>query len=166
MAGVETGPLTLGEILDRMFSIYRKNFLMLVGIAGLPYAGVTVIIGFLIGLAALIGTRGVPESARVGVPAAAGGIFLIVVIVDGFGDLAVIGDYPGESGNFCGGMGHSSRTQADGHSFVHIALPGITCRRGHRWRQFLPGSRMIKWIFASDYSWNYRVNCAIAGESW
>jgi hypothetical protein len=80
MAGVETGPLTLGEILDRMFSIYRKNFLMLVGIAGLPYAGVTVIIGFLVGLAALVATGSAPDSARIGI-GAVGGIFLIVIIV-------------------------------------------------------------------------------------
>ncbi len=80
MAGVETGPLTLSEILDRMFSIYRKNFLMLVGIAGLPYAGVTVIIGFLVGLAALVTIGGAPDAARIGV-GAVGGIFLILIIV-------------------------------------------------------------------------------------
>jgi hypothetical protein len=80
MAGVETGPLTLGEILDRMFSIYRKNFLMLVGIAGLPYAGVTVVIGFLVGLAALVTAGGAPDAARIGIGAASG-IFLIVMIV-------------------------------------------------------------------------------------
>jgi uncharacterized membrane protein len=80
MAGVETGPLTLGEILDRMFSIYRKNFLMLVGIAGLPYAGVTVVIGFLVGLAALVAVRGTPDAARIGV-GAVGGIFLLLIIV-------------------------------------------------------------------------------------
>jgi hypothetical protein len=80
MAGVETGPLTLSEILDRMFSIYRKNFLMLVGIAGLPYAGIAVITGFLVGLAALVVSGGSPDAARIGV-GAAGGIFLIVIIV-------------------------------------------------------------------------------------
>jgi len=80
MAGVETGPLTLGEILDRMFSIYRKNFLMLVGIAGLPYAAATVVIGFVVGLAALVTFGGAPDAARIGV-GAAGGIFLIVIIL-------------------------------------------------------------------------------------
>jgi hypothetical protein len=80
MAGVETGPLTLGEILDRMFSIYRKNFLMLVGIAGLPYAGATVVIGFLVGLAALVTVGGAPDASRIGV-GAVGGIFLILIIV-------------------------------------------------------------------------------------
>jgi Membrane domain of glycerophosphoryl diester phosphodiesterase len=80
MAGVETGPLTLSEILDRMFSIYRKNFLMLVGIAGLPYAGVTVVIGFLVGIAALISAGGTPDAARIGV-GAVGAVFLVVIIV-------------------------------------------------------------------------------------
>ncbi len=80
MAGVETGPLTLGEILDRMFSIYRKNFLMLVGIAGLPYAGIAVVVGFLVGLAALVVAGGSPDAARIGV-GAVGGIFLILIIV-------------------------------------------------------------------------------------
>ncbi|HEY4838264.1 MAG TPA: hypothetical protein VIH72_06645 [Candidatus Acidoferrales bacterium] len=80
MAGVETGPLTLSEILDRMFSIYRKNFLMLVGIAGLPYAAATVAIGFVVGLAALVTFGGAPDAERIGV-GAVGGIFLIVIIV-------------------------------------------------------------------------------------
>jgi uncharacterized membrane protein len=80
MAGVETGPLTLGEILDRMFSIYRKNFLLLVGIAGLPYAGIAVVVGFLVGLAALVTVGGTPDVARIGV-GAVGGIFLIVILV-------------------------------------------------------------------------------------
>jgi hypothetical protein len=33
----DLGPLKLGEILDRMFVIYRRNFLLLVGISGIPY---------------------------------------------------------------------------------------------------------------------------------
>lgn len=80
MAGVETGPLTLSEILDRMFSIYRKNFLMLVGIAGLPYAGIAVVTGFLVGIAALMTVGGTPDAARIGI-GAVGGVFLIVIIV-------------------------------------------------------------------------------------
>jgi len=33
----DLGPLKLGEILDRMFVIYRRNFLLLFGISGIPY---------------------------------------------------------------------------------------------------------------------------------
>jgi hypothetical protein len=81
MTGVETGPLALGEILDRMFSIYRKHFLLLIAIAGIPYGGFIVVIGFFGGLAALIGSRGLPDSARVGVPAAAGVIFIVIMLL-------------------------------------------------------------------------------------
>jgi hypothetical protein len=34
---LDLGPLKLGEILDRMFVIYRRNFLLLFSISGLPY---------------------------------------------------------------------------------------------------------------------------------
>src|SRR5579859_2815247 len=36
---VESGlrPLSLGEILDRTFSLYRRNFILFVGITGLPH---------------------------------------------------------------------------------------------------------------------------------
>jgi len=81
MAEVETGPLTLGEILDRMFSIFRNNFVLLVAIAGIPYGGFIVVAGFFVGLAALVGNHGVPESARIGVPGAAGVIFIVVVLM-------------------------------------------------------------------------------------
>ncbi len=83
MTGVETGTLTLGEILDRMFSIYRKNFLMLVGIAGLPYAGAAVIVGFLVAVVALIGSGSAPDMPRMGVGAASG-MILIMALVLGF----------------------------------------------------------------------------------
>src|SRR5215468_5107012 len=36
MADLDLRPLSLGEILDRTFSIYRRNFLLFVGITGLP----------------------------------------------------------------------------------------------------------------------------------
>ena len=37
MGYLDLGPLKLGEILDRMFVIYRRNFLLLFSIAGLPF---------------------------------------------------------------------------------------------------------------------------------
>lgn len=37
MANLDLGPLKLGEILDRMFLIYRKNFLLLFITSSLPY---------------------------------------------------------------------------------------------------------------------------------
>src|SRR5260370_8689501 len=36
MANLDLRPLSLGEILDRTFSIYRRNFLLFLGITALP----------------------------------------------------------------------------------------------------------------------------------
>lgn len=36
MATVDLRPMTLGEVLDRTFTLYRENFLLFVGIAALP----------------------------------------------------------------------------------------------------------------------------------
>ena len=36
MAGYDLRPLSLGEILDRTFSLYRSHFLLFIGIAGIP----------------------------------------------------------------------------------------------------------------------------------
>lgn len=36
MSGVDLRPLSLGEILDRTFSLYRSNFLLFIGITGIP----------------------------------------------------------------------------------------------------------------------------------
>jgi hypothetical protein len=36
MANLDLRPLSLGEILDRTFSIYRGNFLLFVGITAIP----------------------------------------------------------------------------------------------------------------------------------
>ena len=70
MALVETGPLTLGEILDRMFTIYRKNFLLLVGISGIPYGALIVVVGFFVALFALANGNA-PDAARIGIAPAA-----------------------------------------------------------------------------------------------
>jgi len=85
MALAETGPLTLGEILDRMFTIYRRNFLLLVGISGIPYAFLIVVAGLVVGLIALASPRSVGDSSGA-VSAAAGagiaiGIIVMVVVV-------------------------------------------------------------------------------------
>jgi len=36
MTGIELRPLLLGEILDRTFSLYRRHFLVFIGISGIP----------------------------------------------------------------------------------------------------------------------------------
>src|ERR1700682_966901 len=37
MAELGLRPLSLGEILDRTFSLYRRHFLLFIGITGLPH---------------------------------------------------------------------------------------------------------------------------------
>ncbi len=37
MTGPDLRPLSLGEILDRTFSLYRNNFILFIGIAGIPH---------------------------------------------------------------------------------------------------------------------------------
>ncbi|MGD0956950.1 MAG: hypothetical protein ABR953_08975 [Candidatus Acidiferrales bacterium] len=37
MADLDLRPLSLGEILDRTFSLYRRNFLLFLGITALPH---------------------------------------------------------------------------------------------------------------------------------
>jgi len=36
MSTLDLRPLSIGELLDRTFSLYRRNFLLFVGIAALP----------------------------------------------------------------------------------------------------------------------------------
>jgi hypothetical protein len=36
MTGLELRPLSLGEVLDRTFSLYRRHFLVFIGISGIP----------------------------------------------------------------------------------------------------------------------------------
>jgi hypothetical protein len=36
MTGLDLRPLSLGEILDRTFSLYRQHFLLFLGLAGIP----------------------------------------------------------------------------------------------------------------------------------
>jgi hypothetical protein len=38
MAALDLRPLSLGELLDRMFFLYRRHFLLFVGIAAIPYS--------------------------------------------------------------------------------------------------------------------------------
>jgi uncharacterized membrane protein len=77
----EIGPLTISEILDRMFTIYRRHFLVLIAISGLPYA-MLVFVGALAGGSfAAVASRGLPDSMRVGMAAASGVIVLLALIV-------------------------------------------------------------------------------------
>jgi len=82
MAALELRPLSLGELLDRTFFMYRRHFLTFVGIAAIPYA-LFLSVALLVGLViyAIPGRGSLPFSAQV-----AGGIvgvLLLVVILFG-----------------------------------------------------------------------------------
>ena len=58
MTGLELRPLSLGEILDRTFSLYRRHFLVFIGISGIPQL---IVLAF--NLAQLFTTRSATTSA-------------------------------------------------------------------------------------------------------
>jgi len=94
MTTLDLRPLSLGELLDRTFFLYRRNFLLFLGIAAIPYSLI-----FVVNLAAALlsaFTRSAPsgtlDPARVGVALAGGGIvFLAVLIASGIAFLFSVG---------------------------------------------------------------------------
>jgi hypothetical protein len=85
MAALDLRPLSLGELLDRTFFLYRRNFLLFVGIAAIPYLGLTAgVLGFAL-LAKFAGTYSpVPSNhLPLGAPAIGaigGGVFLVMLV--------------------------------------------------------------------------------------
>jgi hypothetical protein len=88
MATLDLRPLSLGELLDRTFFLYRRNFLLFTGIAAIPYS-----LFFIVNLTSTLFTRfrfggrfPVPgQLPQVGTGfAAGGGILAFLVIVAGF----------------------------------------------------------------------------------
>jgi hypothetical protein len=77
----EIGPLTFSELLDRMFSVYRRHFLVLVGIAGMPYAIIGIVVALMAGAFGIAAARGLPDSMRVGMAAASGVIAILVILM-------------------------------------------------------------------------------------
>jgi hypothetical protein len=64
MAGLDLRPLSLGEILDRTFSLYRRNFLLFLGITAIPnllILGLNLAQTFLTALPAVPGQRPVQD---------------------------------------------------------------------------------------------------------
>jgi hypothetical protein len=73
MANVDLRPMTLGEVLDRTFTLYRENFLLFAGIAALPYL---VLLLFNFGLLLFINQSGMTSGARVPSSGQVGGFIL------------------------------------------------------------------------------------------
>jgi hypothetical protein len=66
MAALDLRPLSLGELLDRTFFLYRRNFLMFIGIAAIPYLFVLAILFFSgLFIYGLPGRNGLPSSAQI-----------------------------------------------------------------------------------------------------
>jgi len=86
MAAADLRPMTLGEVLDRTFTLYREHFLLFVGITALPYL-LLLLFNFatlLLGLGA--GHRGSPNLLSPGmiggfIAGAFGGLFLFLLMI-------------------------------------------------------------------------------------
>jgi len=78
MATLDLRPLSLGELLDRIFFLYRRHFLLFIGLAAVPY--LLILIPVLIGLLlyGLPGRSQVPSSVMA--VAAVVGVILIIVV--------------------------------------------------------------------------------------
>jgi hypothetical protein len=88
MTALDLRPLSLGELLDRTFFLYRRHFLLFTGIAAIPYS-----LFFVVNLASTLISRisatgarfpGQPSPAAFGLAAAGGGILALIVILAGF----------------------------------------------------------------------------------
>lgn len=79
MATLELRPLSLGELLDRTFFLYRRHFLLFIGIAAIPY--LAVVVAFLVPglLLYVIPARGPMTPSSRAVIGAAGGLFLLAL---------------------------------------------------------------------------------------
>ena len=85
MAMLDLRPLSLGELLDRTFFLYRRHFLLFVGIAAIPYA-----FFFVINLATALVPLFAQTAASSRIPTAGlaavgigGGLFALIAVVAG-----------------------------------------------------------------------------------
>ena len=83
MASVELRPMTLGEVLDRTFTLYREHFLLFAGIMALPY-----LVILLFNFTVLLLQRGGGAAAHLQTPGhskacsgAFGGVILLVMMM-------------------------------------------------------------------------------------
>ncbi len=85
MAALDLRPLSLGELLDRTFFLYRRHFLLFVGIAAIPYSFFFVInLGTsLVPLFARAIVSGRMQSTGFAAAAVGGGLFAFTAIVVG-----------------------------------------------------------------------------------
>jgi len=85
MATLDLRPLSLGELLDRTFFLYRRNFLLFVGIAAIPYSlfFIVKLAGAVMPVLSRAVAAGRTPSAGVAIAGFGGGIFAVVAVIVG-----------------------------------------------------------------------------------
>ncbi len=82
MTALDLRPLSLGELLDRTFFLYRRHFLLFVGIAAIPYSifFVVQLMTALLPIFARSAASGQAQPGRIAAVAAGGGLLRFVAI--------------------------------------------------------------------------------------
>lgn len=85
MPALDLRPLSLGELLDRTFFLYRRNFLLFVGIAAIPYGILVALVLVFVLLSRFAGPARSIAPGRVPISplamgAAGGGFFLVAIV--------------------------------------------------------------------------------------
>jgi len=85
MATLDLRPLSLGELLDRTFFLYRRHFLLFVGIAAIPYSFFLVVnlATALVPVFARSAASGQMQTTRIAAAAIGGGLFAFLAIIAG-----------------------------------------------------------------------------------
>ncbi len=85
MATLDLRPLSLGELLDRTFFLYRRHFLLFVGIAAIPYSifFVVQLMTALLPLLARSAASGQVQPGRIAAVTAGGGLLGVVALIVG-----------------------------------------------------------------------------------
>jgi len=64
MSNLDLRPLSIGELLDRTFSLYRRNFLLFIGIAAIPHLLVLAVKLVQVAVMPVVGKVGAPPAAE------------------------------------------------------------------------------------------------------
>jgi len=85
MATLDLRPLSLGELLDRTFFLYRRHFLLFVGIAAIPYSFFLLVnlATALVPVFARSAASGQMQTTRIAAAAIGGGLFAFLAIIAG-----------------------------------------------------------------------------------
>jgi hypothetical protein len=86
MATLDLRPLSLGELLDRTFFLYRRHFLLFVGIAAIPYSFFFVVnlaTALLPALSRSAASGGHVQPAGMAAAAIGGGLFAVLAVIAG-----------------------------------------------------------------------------------